>query len=100
MPINFDSQDAERERKWAPKITLDGEPIGQQGLHHGGLMLNVDIPSIEMERYSVMFGSVLQKPASASSSALLARRQATLQKLKSVAESLPKVGLSVICVPS
>jgi hypothetical protein len=43
-------------------------------------LLNVDIPSIEMERYSIMFGSVLQ-PNSGSSS-LLARRQATLEKLR------------------
>lgn len=106
VPMNFDSQNPERERARAPKITLDGEPMGHQVSQNGGLMLNVDIPSIEMERYSVMFGSVLQKPPSASSSSLLARRQATLQKLKDVAESLPtvmeshsKVSRSVICVP-
>lgn len=43
-------------------------------------LLNVDIPSIEMERYSVMFGSVLQPNHGTSS--LLARRQATLEKLR------------------
>ncbi|KAL3420144.1 hypothetical protein PVAG01_08643 [Phlyctema vagabunda] len=59
-----------------PKITLDGGPL-----------LNIDIPSVEMERYSVMFGSVL-KPSASSSSALLARRQATLDKLKTVNEAL------------
>ncbi|KAH8173143.1 hypothetical protein LIA77_07398 [Sarocladium implicatum] len=43
-------------------------------------LLNVDIPSIEMERYSIMFGSVLQP--NRGSSSLLARRQATLEKLR------------------
>ena len=91
VPMNFDSQDPERERMKTPKITLDGGPMNQLESRHGGLMLNVDIPSIEMERYSVMFGSVLQKPTSASSSSLLARRQATLERLKTVTEGLPKV---------
>ena len=45
-----------------------------------GQLLNVDIPSIEMERYSIMFGSVLQP--NRGSSSLLARRQATLEKLR------------------
>ncbi|KAL2755170.1 hypothetical protein ACRALDRAFT_1071722 [Sodiomyces alcalophilus JCM 7366] len=44
-------------------------------------LLNVEIPSITMERYSVMFGNVLQNQSS--SSTLLARRQATVEKLKS-----------------
>ena len=54
---------------------------------HGGQLLDVDIPSVEMERYSVMFGNLLPKPAGMSSS-LLARRQATLDKLKTVNEAL------------
>jgi hypothetical protein len=54
---------------------------------YNGQMLDVDIPSIQLERYSVMFGSVLQKPTSTASS-LLARRQATLDKLKTVNEAL------------
>ena len=91
VPMNFDSQDPERERMKTPKTTLDGGLMNQLESHRSGLMLNVDIPSIQMERYSVMFGSVLQKPTSASSSSLLARRQATLERLKTVAEGLPKV---------
>ena len=93
VPMHFDSQGPEREQMIAPHITLDGGPVNQQVSNQGGLMLNVDIPSIEMERYSVMFGSVLQKPTTMTSSSLLARRQATLEKLKTVTESLPKVSL-------
>lgn len=58
-----------------PEIKLDGGPL-----------LDVDIPSIEMERYSVMFDSVIKPISSASS--LLARRQATLDKLKVVNEAI------------
>lgn len=58
-----------------PEIRLEGEPL-----------LNVEIPSVEMERYSVMFGSVIKPTASASS--LLARRQATLDRLKVVNEAI------------
>ncbi|EEY19056.1 conserved hypothetical protein [Verticillium alfalfae VaMs.102] len=45
--------------------------------------LDVEIPDIKMERYSVMFGNLLQNNPS-SSSALLARRQATLDKLRTI----------------
>ncbi|KAF2190979.1 hypothetical protein K469DRAFT_360877 [Zopfia rhizophila CBS 207.26] len=47
-------------------------------------LLDVDIPRIEMERYSVMFGSLLQ-PNNHSSS-LLVRRQGTSEKLKPLNE--------------
>jgi hypothetical protein len=50
-------------------------------------VLDVDIPRIEMERYSVMFGSLL-KPRNSS---LLTRRQATLEKLKDPDGSTEKV---------
>lgn len=59
----------------SPEIKLDGRPL-----------LDVDIPTIEMERYSVMFGSLIKPTSSASS--LLARRQATLDKLKMVNEAI------------
>ncbi|RDW77373.1 hypothetical protein BP6252_05426 [Coleophoma cylindrospora] len=76
-PMDFDFRaGVNAQSNGNPQITLDGGP-----------MLNVDIPSIQMERYSVMFGSVL-KPNNTSSSALLARRQATLDKLKTVNEAL------------
>ena len=41
-------------------------------------LLGVDIPDVEMERYSVMFGNLLGKPQS---STLLARRSKTLDNL-------------------
>ncbi|KAI0890456.1 uncharacterized protein GGS22DRAFT_13850 [Annulohypoxylon maeteangense] len=48
-------------------------------------LLNVEIPDITMERYSVMFGSVLQSQPS-----LLTRRQATVQKLKSIEDAVER----------
>jgi len=66
-------------------------------------LLDVDIPTIQMERYSIMFGSVLQKnpPTAAGASSLLARRQATLDKLKTVNEALAsKVSPHVHWAPS
>ena len=92
VPLNFDFQDSSRGRimTGTPEITLDGGPLDVhpgQKYAHGGPLLDVDIPSIEMERYSIMFGSLLQKPTGTSSS-LLARRQATLDRLKTVNEAL------------
>lgn len=91
-PLNFDSQDSNNGNAMtgAPTITLDGGPLNVHPAKthaHGGLLLDVDIPSVQMERYSIMFGSLLQKPT-ASSSSLLARRQATLDRLKTVNEAL------------
>ena len=51
----------------------------------GGPFLDVEIPSIKMERYSVMFDSLLNPQGSSS---LLARRQATLEKLKSINDKI------------
>ena len=71
-----------------PEILLDGHQISDpEQKEQGGLMLDVAIPSVEMERYSVMFGSLLQKQPSSTSS-LLARRQATLDRLKTANEEL------------
>ncbi|KAI1870513.1 uncharacterized protein JN550_005056 [Neoarthrinium moseri] len=50
-------------------------------------LLNVEIPQSNMERYSVMFGSVLQTQPS-NSSALLARRQATLRDLRKISDAV------------
>lgn len=52
-------------------------------------LLDVEIPSIKMERYSVMFSGVLnpdqqKKQRRKSNMTLLERRQATLEKLKSI----------------
>ncbi|KAF7561754.1 hypothetical protein G7046_g2365 [Stylonectria norvegica] len=46
-----------------------------------GPLLDVDIPNIKLDRYSVMFGNLLQPQPAAS---LLARRQATLDRLKTI----------------
>ena len=77
-PLNFDVQDSTRGRivTRAPEITLDRGPL-----------LDVNIPSVEMERYSVMFGGLLQNTPGTTSS-LLTRRQATLDRLKTVNEAL------------
>lgn len=50
--------------------------------------LDIEIPNIKLERYSIMFGSVLNSEASSSS--LLARRQATLEKLKTINDRILK----------
>ncbi|KAK1594326.1 uncharacterized protein LY79DRAFT_512643 [Colletotrichum navitas] len=64
-----------------------------------GGFLDVEIPSIKMERYSVMFGNVLGQPresqattsgqqAPHTSSSLLERRQATLDRLKTISDKV------------
>ncbi|KAI5917722.1 hypothetical protein F4810DRAFT_704701 [Camillea tinctor] len=64
-------------------------PLGNSGTL--GPMLNVEIPDITMERYSVMFGSVLQpQPPQPQQPPLLVRRQATLKKLKSIDDAVEK----------
>ncbi|UQC89474.1 uncharacterized protein CLUP02_15005 [Colletotrichum lupini] len=67
-----------------------------------GGFLDVEIPSITMERYSVMFGNVLgQQPHGSQdstlgsqglqpSSSLLARRQATLDRLKTINDQVTR----------
>lgn len=59
-------------------------------------LLAVDIPSIQMERYSVMFEQLLESSTPTkkiSTSNLLARRQATLDRLKTVNESIAELEL-------
>ena len=91
-PLNFDFQASGggKAAAGAPAVTLDGTPLK---VHYdkiqanGGPLLSVEIPSVQMERYSVMFGSLLQNNGSSSSS-LLARRQATLDRFKIANEEL------------
>lgn len=48
-------------------------------------LLNVQIPDTKMERYSVMFHDVLNRgPSKEPAASLLARRQATLERLKTI----------------
>lgn len=49
-------------------------------------MLDVEIPDIKLERYSVMFGSLFEKQQSAGG--LLARRQATLARIKAIEDEV------------
>lgn len=72
---------AKRAEKEQPAPLPSPPPLPQLPQLSGPL-LNVDIPSIKMERYSVMFNGVLQPQSSSSS--LLARRQATLDRLKTI----------------
>lgn len=48
---------------------------------NGGSLLQVEIPSVQLERYSVMFENLLQAPPSSS---LLARRHGHLEELGSI----------------
>ena len=49
----------------------------------GNGLLDIEIPDIRLERYSVMFSGVLN-PHQGNGSSLLARRQATLERLKTI----------------
>ncbi|KAF3767886.1 hypothetical protein M406DRAFT_69993 [Cryphonectria parasitica EP155] len=50
-------------------------------------LLNVQIPETKLERYSVMFSDVLkQGPKQEPAASLLARRQATLERLKTISQ--------------
>ncbi|KAL5115055.1 hypothetical protein ACEQ8H_007030 [Pleosporales sp. CAS-2024a] len=65
-------------------------PLPSNGISNGGAslgggdkpLLDVSIPEITLERYSVMFGNLLQPTSSNRSSSLLARRQGNSEKLK------------------
>lgn len=73
-----------------PEIFIDESRVKEdvaQPRTPGGGLLNIDIPDVHMERYSVMFGSLLGNP-SESTPSLLMRRQATLERLKVVNEEL------------
>lgn len=104
-PLNFELADQNRYQNQTPEITLDGERLGDSRSTHttySGGLLDIDIPNIHMERYSIMFSGVLQKSGSTTtSSSLLARRQATLDKLKTVNEAIAsKVSPHVHWAPS
>ncbi|CCD55614.1 hypothetical protein BofuT4_P154260.1 [Botrytis cinerea T4] len=89
---SFQSSTSTSIRAGTPDIRVQG-PIGVEVLRSypkvppEGPKLDLALPSVQMERYSVMFGDILQKPSTTTSS-LLQRRQATLDRLKSVEEAL------------
>ena len=70
-----------------PAFNINGMPLGSNDY------LNVEIPSIKMDRYSVMFSGILQGEGLGaknrnSQANLLARRQATLDKLKMINDTI------------
>ncbi len=80
----------------AEKLDPRGE---QQGSRMSGpSLLQVEIPCVELERYSVMFGDVLEPQVRQSKPqpSLLARRQAHLEELHTIADSNSKVRSSAI----
>ena len=77
---------------------LDSRGEQQGSRMPGSSLLQVEIPSVEMERYSVMFGDVLkpQVRQNKTQPSLLARRQAHLEELHTVADSKSEVRSSAI----
>ncbi|KAH6856664.1 hypothetical protein B0I37DRAFT_426062, partial [Chaetomium sp. MPI-CAGE-AT-0009] len=55
----------------------------------GAGLLNIDIPDIRLERYSVMFSGVLNPNGTKAS--LLERRQATLERLKTISDRIEQL---------
>ncbi|KAK4043385.1 hypothetical protein C8A01DRAFT_43699 [Parachaetomium inaequale] len=68
-----------------PSVPIISEPLPSISTSSTGL-LTVDIPDIRLERYSVMFSGVLNPNGTKSS--LLERRQATLEKLKTISDRI------------
>ncbi|KAK2808483.1 hypothetical protein FQN50_004691 [Emmonsiellopsis sp. PD_5] len=66
-----------------PSTSAADDPASSESPSLVAPYLSVDIPDVQMERYSVMFGSLLGKPPS---STLLARRSKVLDKLKTYDE--------------
>jgi len=61
----------------------------------GGSLLQVEIPSVQLERYSVMFQNLLQAPPLSSS--LLARRHGHLEEMRSIIDIGKQVNGSHHC---
>ncbi|KAI0103144.1 hypothetical protein GGR51DRAFT_255974 [Nemania sp. FL0031] len=89
MPINAQDEVYDRGPRGSEKLgtgSFGSIPIaldtGPKAGSKAGPLLNVEIPDVRLERYSVMFNSVLN-----SNPSLLSRRQATVQKLKSIEDA-------------
>ncbi|KAH8889835.1 hypothetical protein GQ53DRAFT_651583 [Thozetella sp. PMI_491] len=73
-------------------------PMGSPGSDAGSMatgaasegpsLLDVEIPDIRLERYSVMFSGLLNPQGTQGTPSLLQRRQATLEKLKTINDNL------------
>ncbi|KAI0470276.1 hypothetical protein F4859DRAFT_515801 [Xylaria cf. heliscus] len=83
LGVKADGHEKPRGRERAGDVNFGRIPIaldtGVESSHAAKPLLNVEIPDVRLERYSVMFNSVLN-----SNPSLLSRRQANVQKLKSV----------------
>lgn len=84
----------------AHAIAVNLGPHGEQQESRmpGSSLLQVEIPCVELERYSVMFGDVLkpQIRQSKPQPSLLARRQAHLEELQTIADMDSKVRCSIV----
>lgn len=72
-----------------PQVVVSGSQSSSPRTIGERSLLDVDIPSIQMERYSVMFSSFLQPNSNSSSnrsSSLLVRRQGNSERLKPLNE--------------
>ncbi|KAK4165955.1 hypothetical protein QBC43DRAFT_24185 [Cladorrhinum sp. PSN259] len=68
-----------------PVPSLSSSPFGTSPSPSGPGLLDIEIPDVRLERYSIMFSGVLNSgSAGRPKSTLLERRQATLEKLKTV----------------
>ncbi|KAK0619799.1 hypothetical protein B0T14DRAFT_496459 [Immersiella caudata] len=79
---------AQEAKKSVPEVkVMDPKPEPVQSaapsLGSSGF-LDIEIPDIRLERYSIMFSGVLNPQGSSTTPSLLARRQATLEKLKTI----------------
>lgn len=66
-------------------VYRSAEDTGPSTPPRGPGLLDIEIPDVRLERYSIMFSGVLNPGGSETqTSSLLARRQATLEKLKTI----------------
>ncbi|KAI0154952.1 hypothetical protein GGR57DRAFT_101090 [Xylariaceae sp. FL1272] len=83
MPLGMSNHEPPKETTRKKDVKFESIPIaldtGPTVNSTPGPLLNVEIPDVRMERYSVMFNSVLN-----SNPSLLTRRQANVQKLKPI----------------
>lgn len=71
-----------------PKVTVNNYALSPPDPDGRSPLLDIDIPNTTMDRYSVMFGSVLKADKRSS---LLARRQGNVEKLQPLSEAALKV---------
>ncbi|KLU82742.1 hypothetical protein MAPG_01811 [Magnaporthiopsis poae ATCC 64411] len=82
-PFEPDWRRRQKEMGVSGPLNLSAPPAAPSTRAGKGLLLDVEIPSIKMERYSVMFGSLLDAKRD---SALLNRRQAAVEKLNAISD--------------